>query len=262
VEIKDIREEIMEINLKVYIRMIKKWIWLVAAFVLVCTSLTAMYTTSKYVPVYQASTKLIVNRTDQDQMGKTQIDYGAIGVNLALMSTFKEIIKTPAIMDKVVQRYPDLNLSSDQLINIFNVNNVDESQVMTLSARHFSQEKAVKIVNAVSDVFQVEILKIMKVDNVTILNRAKVQDHPVPVNQKSNSYIMLSFAASLMISLGVIFLLDALDDKIRTDADIREAFDMPTLAIIPLVKRKKLRALKRKEVRNKVAEAPYAETVL
>jgi capsular polysaccharide biosynthesis protein len=253
----------MEINLKAHFRLIKKWIWLIAAFVFVCTSITALYSTSNYVPVYQASTKLIVNRTiDQDQMGKSQIDYGAIGVNIAMMATFKEIIKTPAIMDKVVQRYPDLNLSADQLINIINVSNINESQVMTIVARHFSQEKAVKIVNAVSDVFQVEILKIMKVDNVTILNRAKVQDRPVPVNQKkSNSYILLSFAASMLIALGIVFLLDALDDTIKTDEDIRLAFDMPTLAVIPLIKQKKLRAAARVKIRKKAGDAPYAKTV-
>jgi capsular polysaccharide biosynthesis protein len=252
----------MEINLKVHFRLIKKWIWLIIAFVFICTMLTALYTTSNYVPVYQASTKLIVNRTvDQDQMGKTQIDYGAIGVNLAMMATFKEIIKTPAIMDKVVQRYPDLNLSADQLINIINVSNVNESQVMTIVARHFSQEKAVKIVNAVSDVFQVEILKIMKVDNVTILNRAKVQDHPVPVNQKSNSYIMLSFVVSLMVALGIIFLLDAMDDTIKTDEDIRSAFDLPLLAVIPLINQKKLRTVPKSNVKKKAGEASYAKTV-
>jgi capsular polysaccharide biosynthesis protein len=252
----------MEINLKVHFRLIKKWIWLIAAFVFVCTTLTAVYSTSNYVPVYQASTKLIVNRTlDQDQMGKSQIDYGAIGVNLALMATYKEIIKTPAIMDKVVQRYPDLNLSADQLINIINVSNVNESQVMTIVARHFSQAKAVKIVNAVSDVFQVEIPKIMKVDNVTILNRAKVQDHPIPANKKSSSNIMLSFAASLIVAIGIIFLLDALDDKIKTDEDIRSAFDMPTIAVIPLMKHKQLRAVTRVKIRKKAGEAPYAKTV-
>ncbi|SEC08049.1 Wzz/FepE/Etk N-terminal domain-containing protein [Paenibacillus sp. GP183] len=252
----------MEINLKVHFRLIKRWVWFIAAFVFVCTSLTALYSTSKYVPVYQASTKLIFYKTvDQDLMGKAQIDNGGSGVTPAIMATFKEIIKTPAIMDKVVQRYPDLNLSADQLINIINVSNVNDSQVMTITAANISQEKAVKIVNAVLDVFQVEIPKIMKVDNVTILNRAKVQDHPIPVNKKSNSNIMLSFTASLIVAIGIIFLLDALDDTIKTDEDIHSAFEITTLAVIPLMKQKKLRADKRVKIRKKTEEVPYVKTI-
>lgn len=252
----------MEINLKEYLIIIKKRWWLIVLVVLVCTILTAMYTTSNYVPIYQASTKLIVNKTsEQGQLGTEQIDYGAIGVNMALINTYKEIIKTPAIMDKVVQRYPDLNVSTDQLISIVNVSNLNETQVMSITARHFSHERAVKIANAVSDVFQTEIPKIMKVDNITILNRAKVQDNPVPVNQKSNQYIILSFVASLAATIGIILLLDALDDTLKTDEDIREAFELSTLAYIPKVKIKAMRTKQKSKSGKKVEDIAYAKTI-
>lgn len=252
----------MEINFKEYLMIIKKRLWLIVLCVLVTTILTALYTSSNYQPIYQASTKLIVNKTvEQDQLGREQIDYGAIGVNLALMNTYKEIIKTPAIMDKVVQRYPDLNLSSDQLISIVNVSNLNETQVMTIVARHFSHERAVKIANAVSDVFQTEIPKIMKVDNVTILNRAKIQDNPVPINKKSNQYLILSFVASLAVMIGLTFLLDALDDTLKTDEDIRQVFEVSTLGYIPKVKNKELRTKQKNKSRKKAGEPSYAKTI-
>lgn len=251
----------MEINLKEYLMIIKKRWWLIVLIVFGCTLVTAMYTTANYVPIYQASTKLIVNKTfEQDQLGTEQIDYGAIGVNMALINTYKEIIRTPAIMDKVVQRYPDLNVSTDQLISIVNVSNLNETQVMSITARHFSHEKAVKIANAVSDVFQTEIPKIMKVDNITILNRAKVQDNPIPVNQRSNQYIILSFVASLAVTIGIILLLDALDDTLKTDEDVREVFELSTLAYIPKVKSKALRTTQKHKSRKKVEDIAYAKT--
>jgi capsular polysaccharide biosynthesis protein len=252
----------MEINLKEYFMIIKKRLWLIVICVLLPTILTAMYSNKNYQPIYQASTKLIVNKTiEQDQLGNVQIDYGAIGVNIALMNTFKEIIRTPAIMDKVVQRYPDLNVSTEQLISIVNVSNLNETQVMTIVARHYSHEKAVKIANAVSDVFQMEIPKIMKVDNITILNRAKIQDNPAPVNQKSNQYIILSFVASLTVVVGIIFLLEALDDTLKTDEDIRLVLEVSALAFIPQMKVKELSTDKRIKSRKKAGETPYAKTI-
>ncbi|MCS7461004.1 Wzz/FepE/Etk N-terminal domain-containing protein [Paenibacillus doosanensis] len=252
----------MEINLKEYIMMIKKRLWIVVLFVLASTMLTAFYSTVNYQPVYMAATKLIVNKTsEKDMTGKEQIDYAAIGVNIALINTYKEIIKTPAIMDKVVQRYPDLNLSAEQLIAMTNVSDLHETQVMTIVAQSGSYEKAVKIANAVSDVFQTEIPKIMKVDNVTILNRAKMQDNPVPINKKSNQYIVLSFAASLVISIGIIFLLEALDDTVKTEDDVREMFGASTLALIPKLKDKEINAGKRSKSRRKVGEVAHAKTI-
>jgi capsular polysaccharide biosynthesis protein len=252
----------MEINLKEYFMIIKKRLWLIVLCVLLSTILTAIYSNLHYQPIYQASTKIIVNNTlARDQMGKEQIDYGAIGVNIALISTYKEIIKTPAIMDKVVQRYPDLNLSAEQLISIINVSDLNETQVMTIVARHYSYEKAVKIANAVSDVFQSEIPKIMKVDNVTILNRATTQDNPTPVNKKSNQYLILSFVASLVVAIGIIFLLEAMDDTLKTVEDIRLVLEISTLAFIPKMKEKELRSNKRNTSRRKAGETPYATTI-
>jgi capsular polysaccharide biosynthesis protein len=252
----------MEINLKEYLLMFKKRLWIIVVCVLLSTILTTIYNNMNYQPIYQASTKLIVNKTvEQGLMGKEQIDYGAIGINIALINTYKEIIKTPAIMDKVVQRYPDLNLSAEQLISIINVSDLNQTQVMTIVARHYSYEKAVRIANAVSDVFQTEIPKIMKVDNITILNRAKMQDNPTPLNKKSNQILILGFAASLVVAIGIIFLLEALDDTLKTDEDIRLALETSTLAFIPKAHEKKLRLYKRSKTRKKAEEAPYATTI-
>jgi capsular polysaccharide biosynthesis protein len=255
--------EIMEINLKSYLLMIKKRLWLIVLCVLVSTILATMYSNSNYQPIYQASTKLIVNSTvTQDQLGLEHMDYGALGINLALMNTYKEIIRTPAIMEKVVQRYPDLNLSVEQLISIVSVSELNETQVMTIGARYFSHAGAVRIVNAVSDVFQMEIPKIMKVNNVTILNRATSQENPIPINSKSNQYIIMGFMASLVIAIGIILLLEAMDDTVKSDEDVRQILDLPTLALVPVIKHKKLTTSKvTKKTRTKAGEAQYVKTI-
>ena len=255
-------EGIMEINFKEYYLILRKRWWIVVLCVLLFTILTSMYSNANYQPIYQASSKLIVNTTlAQDLMGKEQIDFGAIGINIALTSTYKEIIKSPAIMDKVLQRYPDLNLSTEQLISIVNISNLNETQVMTIVARHSSYEKAVKIVNAVSDVFKVEIPKIMKVDNVTILNRVQLQNNPIPVNEKSNQTLIMSLAAALIVAFGIILLLEVLDDTLKTDEDICQIFEVSSLTVIPKMKKKDFRSVKRNKIQEKAGEAAYATII-
>ncbi|WP_282937475.1 Wzz/FepE/Etk N-terminal domain-containing protein [Paenibacillus sp. RC67] len=255
----------MEINLREYFMLIKKRLWIVFTIVFVCTALTAVYSNMNYQPVYMAATKLIVNKTsEKDQLGREQIDFGAIGVNIGLINTYKEIIKTPAIMDKVVQRYPDLNLTAEQLIAMTNVAGLHDTQVMTIVVTHYSYEKAVQIVNAVSEVFQTEIPKIMKIDNITILNKAKMQNYPVPVNKKSNQYIVLSFAASLVIAIGLVLLLEALDDTLKTEEDVRQIFAVSTLAYVPKIRSKELESTnssKSRKSRRKVGEVQHVNTI-
>lgn len=244
-------------ELKEYIRIIKKRLWFILLCVIVSTVTTALYSFLYYKPVYMAHTKLIVNKTiEQEQLGKEQMDFGAIAVNIRLIETYKEIIKTPAITDKVVQRYPDLQLSSDQLSRIINVSALNNTQVMTLSAADYSYERAAKIVNAVSEVFKSEIPKIMKVDNVAVLTLAKITDKPLPVDYKRTQYIIISFAVSLMFAVGLIFLLEFLDDTIKSEDDIQAVLGLTTLSAIPASKKEF--QPKKQPSRKKVSEPSYA----
>jgi len=245
-------------ELKEYLRIVKKRLWLIILCVIISTITTAVYSHYNSKPIYQASTKLIVNKTiEQGQLGKEQMDFGAISTNISLIDTYKEIIKTPAIMDKVIQRYPDLRLNEEQLIRSINVSALNGTQVMTLMAIDRSYERAVLIVNAVSEVFKSEIPKIMKVDNVAILNVAKMVDNPVPLNYKTNQNIIISFAVSLLCGIGIAFLLEFLDDTLKTKEDIQSVLDLPTFSIIPVMKETKLRPQTKEASRRQVGEAPY-----
>ncbi|WP_052476258.1 YveK family protein [Cohnella kolymensis] len=256
----------MEINLGQYVNMIRKYLWLFVLCSLLFTIPTAIYSSRNYVPIYQASTKLIVNKTLQPDLtatgpDKEQIDFGAIGTNIQLINTYKEIIKTPAIMDKVAQRYPDLELTSEQLISKINVSDVNETQVMSIVANDTSYEKAAKITTYVSRVFETELPKIMKVDNVAILSGAKLDDSPMPINQQSNRMIILSFAASLVLSTGIMLLLESLDNTIKTDAHIREILGTSTLALIPKTRKKLIRSPKKVTTPKKESEAAVYATI-
>jgi capsular polysaccharide biosynthesis protein len=107
---------------------------------------------------------------------------------------------------------------------------------MTLVVQDKSYEKAANIVNAVSKVFQNEIPSIMKVDNVSLLNEAKVTDHPSPVKPNPELNIAISLIVSLMIAVGIAFLLEYLDDTIKTEEDIQAVLGLPTLTAITRMK--------------------------
>lgn len=231
----------MELDLKDYIKVIRKRIWLIVILVVVSCLATAIISYQFMQPVYEASTKLIVNKSNERlAAGLDQININDINVNIRLIDTYKEIIKTPAIMEKVAQQYPDLGLTSAELIDKVRVSSVNNTQVMTLVVQDHSYNKAVQIVNAVSKVFQTEITHIMKVDNVSLLNEAKPMDHPVPVKPNPKLNIAISFVVSLMLALGISFLLEYLDDTIKTEEDVANYLGLPTLAMISKIKEEDL----------------------
>jgi capsular polysaccharide biosynthesis protein len=176
-----------------------------------------------------------VNKSNE-RVGLDQVDINSINTNLRLIDTYKEIIKTPAIMDKVVSTYPEFNLTTEQLISQVKVSSVNNTQVMTLIVQDKSYKKAAQIVNAVSKVFQEEIPKIMKVDNVSLLNQAKMNDKPTPVKPNKTLNVAISFVVSLMVAVGLVFLLEYLDDTIKNEADIQQYLGIPALGVIAKVR--------------------------
>jgi len=70
-----------------------------------------------------------------------------------------------------------------------------------------------------------------KPNNIKISERAEAPTYPVGPNRARNIFIAL--LASLGAGIGLAFLLDYLDDSIRTSDDISRALGLPTLAMIP-----------------------------
>ena len=226
----------MASELKEYFRVIRKRIWLIGLLVAFCLAVTAVVSYFLIRPVYSASTKIIVNKSVQSPSGVPVLDNNTVMMNIRLVNTYKEIIKTTGIMDKVAAAYPEFGLTGEQLIGKVRVSSVNDTQVMTLTVEDESYDRAVRIVNAITEVFQAEIPAIMQVDNVTILSRAKPSEHPVPIKPKPLLNMLISLVVSSMAAVGLAFLLEYLDDTIRSEKDVEELLGLPVLATIWRVK--------------------------
>lgn len=224
-----------ELDLRDYIRIIRKRIWLILSIVVVTSLITGLVSMFVLEPIYEASTKLIVNQSRTD-IGLSELDINTVNLNIRLIDTYKEIIKTPAIMNKVAEQHPEWKLSPQQLVNKIQVSSVNNTQVMTLVVQDLSQSKAANIVNAISNVFIEDISTLMQVDNVFMLSEAMVLDNPQPVKPSPVLNVAISIVVSLMISVGIVFLIEYFDDSIRSEQDVLRYLNLPTIAMIPKVK--------------------------
>lgn len=221
----------MELDLRDYLKIIRKRVWLLVSMVLVACLGTGAVSVYFMKPVYQASTKLIVNKTSE-RVGSTELNLNDVNLNIRIIDTYKEVIRTPYIMETVAREHPEFGMTPEQLIEKVKVSSVNNTQVMTLSVEDYSYEKAASIANAVSSIFQREIPKVMKVDNVSILSQAKETERPAPIKPNPKLNVAISFVVSLMIGVGLSILLEYLDDTIKTENDIAQLLGLPTLAMI------------------------------
>jgi capsular polysaccharide biosynthesis protein len=179
-------------------------------------------------PVYQSSTQILVNQAKSDQPTYNAAD---IQTNLQLINTYNVIMKSPAILEKVAKEL-NLNMTSSQLNEKMTIGSEKDSQVINLSVTDTDPYRAAKIANKTAEVFQKEIVTIMSVDNVNILAKAEVGENQSPIKPKPLLNIAIATVVGLMIGVGLSFLLEFLDNTIKTEQDVEKALGLPVLGSI------------------------------
>jgi Capsular polysaccharide biosynthesis protein len=247
------------VELKQYLQIImKKW-WLIVAIVIIAVAATGMKSYFFTTPIYQAKATLIVNQSPQ-QAGVEALNLGLLQSNVMLINSYKKIIESAFIMEKVVEQNPSLGISADQLSQRVKVTSASESQVMEILYTDSSYKQAAQIVNAISEIFKDQIPRIMQIDNVTILDKAGESDLPDPVNNSPLLNMLISFIVSCMLAVGIIFLLDYLDDTIKSETEMLQTLETPVLAMIDKISKHDLKIKKKPTVKmnKELGEGTYA----
>ncbi|MGB2993752.1 MAG: Wzz/FepE/Etk N-terminal domain-containing protein [Paenisporosarcina sp.] len=207
---------------------LRKRMSLIAILTILAITISGVISYVLITPIYQASTQILIN---QEKVDTTALNPANIQTDLQLINTYNVIIKSSAILNKVIQ---ELNLSttSSILADQITVNSEENSQVVNITVQNQSPKQAVDIANTIASVFQKEVKPLMNVDNVNILAAAQLPENPAPV--KPNPMLNMAIAAivGLMIGVGIAFLMEYLDTTIKTEQDVEDSLKWPIVGVI------------------------------
>lgn len=219
------------ISLKELIQTLKKRMSLIIILTLMAVLVSAAISYFVLTPIYQSSTQLLVNKSNDDQQS---FNVGEVQTNLQLINTYNVIMKSPAILDIVIDDLK-LNMTTKELNEKITVQSEKDSQVVNISVQDEDPKQAAAIANKIAEVFQTEIVKIMNVDNVSILAKAELGENPSPIKPQPLLNIAISMVVGLMAGVGLAFLLEFLDNTVKTEQDIEKGLELPVLGVIPTI---------------------------
>ncbi|MFS0603750.1 YveK family protein [Peribacillus frigoritolerans] len=225
-------EETISIN-DIFKTLKKRW-KLIMLLTLIAALISGTISYFLLTPVYESSTQILVNQ----KKSENQLDSNQIQSNIDMINTYSVIIKSPAILEMVIDEL-DLKLSVEQLSGKITINSQENSQVFSLTVQDSNPTQAVEIANTVSSTFQKEIKDIMNVDNVSILAKAEIKENPTPVKPSPLLNIAIAVVLGLMAGIGLAFLLEYMDNTIRDEKDIETLLDLPLLGSIQKISQHK-----------------------
>ncbi|NBI29318.1 YveK family protein [Chengkuizengella marina] len=228
------------ISLKEIYEIVKKRIWLILTITVIATLISAVVSLFILTPIYQSSTQILVNNTKSENNG---LDINDIRTNTELINTYSVIIKSPAILDIVIEEL-ELNRSYGALKSQINVKPENNSQVVSIVVEDKNPVLAANIANRIASVFKTSIVDLMNnnVDNVSVLAEAKISENPSPIKPNSTLNIAIAIVLGLMAGVGLAFLLDYLDNTVKTEQDIVNLLDLPVLGSISQIREQEEKA--------------------
>lgn len=234
---------------------VRQRIRLIAVMVLIAVLSTAFVTLWLVPPVYEAHAELIVNKPAEADM--PALHWDTVVVNLQLMSTYRHLAGSHAVMEEVLRLKPDLPYTARELMEQVSVEVKDGTQLITLRVREYAHEQAAEIAGLAARAFKAKVAEIMGADHVTIISDPVTSALEQPVGPS----LVLNLAAAFVLSLGagilIAFAVHHMDDTIHGAADMA-GLDVPVIAAVPTIGRKAAARKQPAKAERKAGENVYA----
>ena len=203
----------------------KRW-KIIALTTVLATLVSGIFSFFVISPTYEASTKVFIGK---EESSMESYNYNDITMYQKLLKTYSELIKTKDLINRAITN-SKYELKVEEVLNDVSVTTVADTQMIQIAYRSTSPNIAKNMLENITNEFIVTAQELVPNGNVRILESVELPKNPVAPNKKMN--IAISAVLAVMIALFIIFLMEALDNKIKKPEDIEKCIGIPVLGTI------------------------------
>ena len=218
------REE-NEIDISYVLSIIKHWWILIFCFMVLGSGIAVIYNYNTPVK-YQSNTTVYI----EPQVNSNEVDYQGILTNQKMVQTYAEIIQSRTVVNKVIKELR-LDTNYETFKKNLSVDVNTDTQILKINFKDQDKIKARDIVNSTADTFIAEIKSKLDVNNISVIDRAIIAKNPVEPKVYRN--MAIGILGGMIIGLVLAFLIDAMDNKVKTHEDVKKYLNLKTLGVIP-----------------------------
>lgn len=201
-------------------------LWVILVVVAICV-FSAVNLSLAQTPRYEATAKILIEPEQGD------LATGGPGQGLQeLIPTVVDLVSTRSIAEAVIQEL-DLQMTPGELLRNLTVQQVESTQNIEISYQSSDPDMARDIANAVASTVSARISERnlgTGTITVSVWERAVAPDAPVSPDPVRNG--LLALAIGLLLGLGVAFILEYLDDRLRSPQEVEQVSGLLNFGII------------------------------
>lgn len=204
----------------------KRW-KMIALITIVATVISGVFSFFIIDPVYEASTKLFVGKEENSEEVYNSND---IAMYQKLLKTYSETIKTRDLLTSAIKD-SKYDLEVGDVSSALTVVPVADTQILQIKYQSKDPKEAEIVLKAISNNFIKTAKELVPNGNVRTIEAVEMPEKPVSPNKKMN--IAIAFLLGLMVSVGLAFLLEYLDNTYKTKEQLEKELELPVLGVIP-----------------------------
>lgn len=209
-----------EIDIKDFFSYLKRYILAFIVVTIVTVGAAFVYDTMMKKPVYQAQTTIVIAKSDVAGLeNTTTATLNDINASQKLATTYSEIAKSELVLNRVIENL-GLHVGVKDLSRNLTIKPVDDTSILSITAKDLSARLAATIANEIAKVFSEEVAKIYKIENVTQLSVAVEPE--APANNTTMRDMVLAAALGVLAVGGFAFIRFYLDDTVKHNDDIEK----------------------------------------
>lgn len=208
--------------------LLKRW-KMILSITLLTTLTVGIISIFVIAPKYEASTKVFIGkeRTDSKDQNYNNSD---IQMYQQLLKTYAEVIKTNALVEKAINT-SNLNTTSEEILSDLTVTPTANTQILEIKYISKDRELSKGVLDAITGEFIKTSTELIPNGNVKVIEPAKLPENPASPNNMMN--IAIAFLVGLMISVGLSFLLEFIDNTFKNKEQVEQILGIPVIGAIP-----------------------------
>ena len=222
----EMEEQVISIS-EIFEALKKRWI-LIVSITLVATLISGVLSFFVIKPTYETSTKVFIGKEESNQEGYNTND---IQMYQKLLQTYAETIKTNEVVQAAINNSKNTDLTVASVKGSLTVTPVADTQILQIKYQNKSPEVAKEILENITNEFVVLAKELVPNGNVRVIEAVQLPENPVAPNKKMN--VAIAFLLGLMVSVGLVFLIEYLDNTFKNKEQLERELDIPVVGIIP-----------------------------
>lgn len=221
----EMEEQVISLS-EIFEALKKRWIMIVA-ITLAATLVSGILSFFVIDPVYETSTKVFIGKEESDDAAYNSSD---INMYQQLLQTYAQAIKTKDLSSRALKGL-DYDLEASDVLEALTVTPIASTQILEIKYKSKEPKEAMDVLKNVTNEFIVTAKELVPNGNVRVIEEVELPKNPVSPNKKMN--IAIAFLLGLMVSVGLVFLLEYLDNTYKNKDQLEKELDIPVLGTIP-----------------------------